>query len=81
MQNKTKYYVLGSSLVLAAGMWITGPSEEQVQATAQKEGYTPKPVIPVKMCRPLATAPRSIQMESRSKCQIRRLIESRHFNI
>lgn len=48
MSNKTKYYVIGSSLVLAAGVWITGPSDEQVQATAVKEGFTPKPVIPVK---------------------------------
>lgn len=52
MQNKTKYYVIGSSLILAMGVggqkMISGPSDEQIQATAVKEGYTPKPIIPVK---------------------------------
>lgn len=52
MSNKTKYYVIGSSVILAMGISgqkvITGPSDEQVSKTAVKEGYTPKPVIPVK---------------------------------
>ncbi|EZQ12069.1 glycoside hydrolase family protein [Acinetobacter sp. Ver3] len=52
MSNKTKYYVIGSSLILAMGIggqkMITGPSDEQIQATAVKEGFTPKPEIPVK---------------------------------
>jgi len=53
MLNKTKYFVAGSSLVLAMAVtgthqMIEGPSDEQVQATAIKEGFTPKPVIPVK---------------------------------
>ena len=52
MSNKTKYYVIGSSVILAMGIGgqkvITGPSDEQVSKTAVKEGYTPKPVIPVK---------------------------------
>lgn len=53
--SKTRQYVIGSSLLLAMGatgvggyQFITGPSNEQVQATAIKEGFTPKPVIPVK---------------------------------
>lgn len=50
--SKAKYYVIGSSLILAMGIggqrMITGPSDDQVQATAIKEGYTPKPIIPVK---------------------------------
>ena len=50
MQNKTKLFVAGSTVAAAllSGIFITGPSEQQVQATAQKEGYTAKPVIPVK---------------------------------
>lgn len=47
--------VKGSSYVLAVGLagiagyqFIDGPSEEQIQATAKKEGFTPKPVIPTK---------------------------------
>jgi len=52
---KPKHYVIGSSLLLAVGLsgvggyqYITGPSEQQVQATALKEGYTASPKIPVK---------------------------------
>lgn len=50
MQNKTKYFVIGSTIAasLTGGFFISGPSEKQVQATAVKEGFTPKPVIPVK---------------------------------
>jgi lysozyme len=50
MQNKTKYFVIGSTIAasLTGGFFISGPSNEQVQATAAKEGFTPKPIIPVK---------------------------------
>ncbi len=50
MQNKTRLFVIGSTIAasLTGGFFISGPSEQQVQATAVKEGYTPKPVIPVK---------------------------------
>ncbi len=50
MQNKTKYFVIGSTIAasLTGGFFISGVSEQQVQATAVKEGFTPKPVIPVK---------------------------------
>ena len=45
MQNKTKYYVIGSSLILAMGVggqkMITGPSDEQVQGhSAKRRLYT-----------------------------------------
>ncbi|HHP8772575.1 TPA: glycoside hydrolase family protein [Acinetobacter baumannii] len=53
MSNKTKLLVIGSTLAAAfGGLFIYGPSDQQVQATALKEGYTPKPVIPVKGDRP-----------------------------
>ncbi|HHP8277979.1 TPA: glycoside hydrolase family protein [Acinetobacter baumannii] len=53
MSNKTKLLVIGSTLAAAfSGLFIYGPSDQQVQATALKEGYTPKPVIPVKGDRP-----------------------------
>ncbi|RUT37769.1 glycoside hydrolase family protein [Acinetobacter baumannii] len=53
MSNKTKLFVVGSTLAAAfGGLFIYGPSDQQVQATALKEGYTPKPVIPVKGDRP-----------------------------
>ena len=49
---KNKGLVIGSTLSLAilggGGYYIKSVSGEQVQATAVKEGYTPKPVIPVK---------------------------------
>ena len=49
---KNKGLVIGSTLSLAilggGGYYIKSVSDEQVQATAVKEGYTPKPVIPVK---------------------------------
>lgn len=50
MQNKTKYFVIGSTIAasLTGGFFISGVSEQQVQATAVKEGFTPKPIIPVK---------------------------------
>ena len=47
--SKTKYFVIGSTLAASiGGFFISGVSNEQVQATAVKEGYTPKPIIPVK---------------------------------
>lgn len=46
MQNKTKYAV-AIATALTGGFLIYGPSETQVQATAVKEGFTPRPVIPV----------------------------------
>lgn len=50
MQNKTRLFVIGSTIAasLTGGFFISGPSEQQVQATAVKEGFTPKPIIPVK---------------------------------
>lgn len=53
MTNKTKLLVIGSTLAASmCGYFIFGPSDEQVQATAVKEGYTAKPIIPVKGDRP-----------------------------
>ncbi|MBD1220221.1 glycoside hydrolase family protein [Acinetobacter seifertii] len=53
MSNKTKLFVIGSTLAAAfGGLFIYGPSDQQVQATATKEGYTAKPTIPVKGDRP-----------------------------
>lgn len=53
MTNKTKLFVIGSTIVASmGGFFIYGPSELQVQATAIQEGYTPKPIIPVKGDRP-----------------------------
>ncbi|MDO7352429.1 glycoside hydrolase family protein [Acinetobacter baumannii] len=53
MSNKTKLFVVGSTLAAAfGGLIIYGPSDQQVQATAIKEGYTAKPTIPVKGDRP-----------------------------
>lgn len=47
--SKTKYYVIGSTLAASiGGFFISGVSNEQVQATAVKEGFTPKPIIPTK---------------------------------
>ena len=48
--SKTKYFVIGSTIAasLTGGFFIFGPSEQQVQATMAKEGFTPKPIIPVK---------------------------------
>ena len=49
VMSKTKYFVIGTALAASlGGFFISGVSTEQVQATAIKEGYTPKPVIPVK---------------------------------
>lgn len=48
MSNKTKYYVIGTLAAAIGGFFIQGVSDEQVQATALKEGYTSKPIIPVK---------------------------------
>ncbi|MDQ8936660.1 glycoside hydrolase family protein [Acinetobacter rudis] len=51
MMSKTKYWVIGSTLATAlgtGGFFISGVSDQQVQATMAKEGFTPKPVIPVK---------------------------------
>ncbi|AYX95811.1 glycoside hydrolase family protein [Acinetobacter baumannii] len=53
MSNKTKLFVVCSTLAAAfGGLVIYGPSDQQVQATAIKEGYTAKPTIPVKGDRP-----------------------------
>lgn len=50
MSNKTKYFIAGSAIAAASlgGFFISGVSDQQVQATAVKEGFTAKPVIPVK---------------------------------
>ncbi|HHP6397091.1 glycoside hydrolase family protein [Acinetobacter baumannii] len=53
MSNKTKLFVIGSTIAASlGGLLIYGPSDQQVQATAAKEGYTAKPTIPVKGDRP-----------------------------
>ncbi|HAV4657541.1 TPA: glycoside hydrolase family protein [Acinetobacter baumannii] len=53
MSNKTKLFVIGSTIAASlGGLLIYGPSDQQVQATAVKEGYTAKPTIPVKGDRP-----------------------------
>ncbi len=53
MTNKTKLFVIGSTLTASmGGFFYFGPSDQQVQATAAKEGYTAKPIIPVKGDRP-----------------------------
>ncbi|MFZ5393316.1 glycoside hydrolase family protein [Acinetobacter seifertii] len=53
MSNKTKLFVIGSTIAASLGsLFIYGPSEQQVQATANKEGYTANPTIPVKGDRP-----------------------------
>lgn len=53
MTNKTKLFVIGSTIAASmGGFFIYGPSEPQVQATANQEGYTSKPIIPVKGDRP-----------------------------
>ena len=48
--SKSKYLVIGSivTAALSGGFFISGVSNQQVEATAVKEGYTAKPVIPVK---------------------------------
>lgn len=47
--SKTKYFVIGSTIAASlGGFFISSVSEQQVQATAVKEGFTPKPIIPVK---------------------------------
>ncbi|MDY6481689.1 glycoside hydrolase family protein [Acinetobacter faecalis] len=51
MQNKTRLFVIGSTIstaLLTGGFFISGVSEQQVQATMAKEGFTAKPIIPVK---------------------------------
>lgn len=49
VMSKTKFFVIGTALTTSlGGFFISGVSTEQVQATAIKEGYAPKPVIPVK---------------------------------
>ncbi|HEM8709428.1 TPA: glycoside hydrolase family protein [Acinetobacter baumannii] len=53
MSNKTKLFVIGSTIAASlGGFLIYGPSDQQVQSTAVKEGYTAKPTIPVKGDRP-----------------------------
>lgn len=53
MSNKTKLFVIGSTIAASlGGLLIYGPSDQQVQSTAVKEGYTAKPTIPVKGDRP-----------------------------
>lgn len=48
--NKTKFFVIGSTLAaaIAGSVFISDVSNDQVKATAVKEGYTPKATIPVK---------------------------------
>lgn len=48
--SKTRLFVAGSTVIAAitGGFFISGPSENQIQKTAAKEGFTPKPVIPTK---------------------------------
>lgn len=50
MQDKTRLFVVGSTITaaLTGGFFIYGPSETQVLSTAQKEGFTAKPIIPTK---------------------------------
>ncbi|RLZ08775.1 lysozyme [Acinetobacter sp. 2JN-4] len=50
MQNKTRLFVVGStvSAALIGGFFISGPSEKQAIETAKKEGFTAKPIIPTK---------------------------------
>ncbi len=50
MSNKTRLFVIGSTIAAAitSGVFIYGPSETQLQSTAQQEGFTPKPIIPTK---------------------------------
>lgn len=45
-----KYYVIGSTIpaALTGGFFINGMSNEQIYATSFREGYTSKPIIPVK---------------------------------
>lgn len=49
MTNKAKYFVIGSTIAAAvlSNFFISEPSLEQKQATAVKEGFTPRAVIPV----------------------------------
>ena len=48
--SKTKGFIIGSTIAaaLGSGFFISGVSEQQVQATMAKEGFTAKPIIPVK---------------------------------
>lgn len=48
--SKTKYFVIGSLAAATSlgGFFISGVSDQQVQATAAKEGFSAKPIIPVK---------------------------------
>lgn len=49
--SKTKGFIIGSTIAAAltgGGFFISGVSEQQVQATMAKEGFTAKPIIPVK---------------------------------
>ncbi|AXY57255.1 lysozyme [Acinetobacter chinensis] len=50
MTNKARLFVAGSTIAAAVtgGFFIYGPSNQQVLSTAQKEGFTAKPVIPTK---------------------------------
>lgn len=51
MLNKTKYWVIGSlvtTATLSGGFFISGVSDQQIQATAKAEGFTLIPVIPVR---------------------------------
>lgn len=50
MSNKTKLFVIGSTITAAlGGFFIYGPSDQQVQATALKEGYTLNRSFPLKV--------------------------------
>ena len=47
--SKNKYLIAGTLAAASlGGFFISGVSDQQVQSTAQKEGFTAKPVIPVK---------------------------------
>ena len=48
--TKTKGFIIGSTIAaaLGSGFFISGVSEQQLQATMAKEGFSSKPIIPVK---------------------------------
>ena len=49
--SKTKGFIIGSTIAAAltgGGFLISGVSEQQLQATMAKEGFSSKPIIPVK---------------------------------
>ncbi|AOA58287.1 glycoside hydrolase family protein [Acinetobacter larvae] len=48
--SKSKYLIAGTlaASLTAGGFFISGVSDQQVQETAKAEGFTAKPIIPVK---------------------------------